>query len=171
MPTKLEIRQILKQHGIQATNARITKAAKACNLDDRDCYEDWEADLILNEIAPAQAQPQSPQAPTQSDLARYTESSELGILSAIQTQNQSIAAELVQAKASRDAFANQAADLLVQLSTETRPLIYHLAEQKLQAIANQQHEPQFSIAQLTAEAFALPGMDAQFLLTSSIMPH
>jgi hypothetical protein len=48
MPTKLEIRQILKQHGIQATNARITKAAKACNLDDRDCYEDWEADLILN---------------------------------------------------------------------------------------------------------------------------
>jgi hypothetical protein len=57
MPTKLEIRQILKQRGIQATNARITKAAKACNLDDRDCYEDWEADLILNEIAPAQAQP------------------------------------------------------------------------------------------------------------------
>ena len=170
MPTKLEIRQILKQRGIQATNARIIKAVKACNLDDRDCYEDWEAEKICNEIAPAQSQ-EAPQVLTQNELARYTESSELGILSAIQTQNQSIAAELVQAKASRDAFANQAADLLVQLSTETRPLIYHLAEQKLQAIANQQHEPQFSIAQLTAEAFALPGMETQFLLTSSIMPH
>lgn len=169
MPTKLEIRQTLKERGISVTNARITKAARACSLDDRSHYEDWEADLIYDEIAPTQSQ-QAPQAPTASDLARITEASELGVLGAIQQQNQSIANELVQAKANRDAFANQAADLLVQLATETKPLIYHLADQKLKQL-QQQHDSQYSIAELAAEAFALPAFDAPFLLTSSVMPH
>jgi len=169
MPSKLEIRAQLKDRGINVTNARITKAAKACSLDDRSHYEDWEADLIYDKIAPTQPQAQ-PQTPTTSDLQRVTESAESGIISAFQQQNQAIAGELMQAKANRDAFANQASDLLVQLATETKPLIYHLAEQKLKTLS-QQHDSQFSIADMAAEAFALPSFDSPLLLTASIMPH
>lgn len=150
-----EIIRQLKAKNVKATVTGVKKVARELHIEATDQVSDEEAKAIMDHMMGHKRNPAT-NSSCQADketLTRVLEQGEYSITNEFSRQMTQVKGELIEAKKARDLFVEQASDALVTLATETRPLIYHRAAEKLRALSQADQQTDFSLAALAEDVF------------------